>query len=114
MDDFITFTAIGLAFGAIYSIASAGLVVTYATSGIFNFAHGAVGMFAAFLYWQFRWHWNWPAPIAIILVTLVICPIFGILLERTVIRGLRNTMEITKTVVPIALLLLLTGAASWI
>ena len=114
MDDFITFTVIGLAFGAIYSIASAGLVVTYATSGIFNFAHGAVGMFAAFLYWQFRWHWNWPAPVAIVLVALVICPIFGMLLERIVIRGLRNTMEITKMVVPIALLLLLTGAAAWI
>lgn len=114
MDDFIINTIIGLAFGAIYAIASSGLVVTYATSGIFNFAHGAVGMFAAFLYWQFRWGWNWPAPIAIILVVVVICPVFGILLERFVIRGLRNTMEITKIVVPIALLLLLTGGASWI
>lgn len=114
MDDFIINTIIGLAFGAIYAIASSGLVVTYATSGIFNFAHGAVGMFAAFLYWQFRWGWNWPAPIAIILVVVVICPVFGVLLERFVIRGLRNTMEITKIVVPIALLLLLTGGASWI
>ena len=114
MDDFVIYTIIGLAFGAIYAIASTGLVVTYATSGIFNFAHGAVGMFAAFLYWQFRWNWNWPAPIAIVLVVVVICPVFGILLERFVIRGLRNTMEITKIVVPIALLLLLTGGASWI
>ena len=114
MDDFVINTIIGLAFGAIYAIASSGLVVTYATSGIFNFAHGAVGMFAAFLYWQFRWSWNWPAPIAIILVVVVICPVFGVLLERFVIRGLRNTMEITKIVVPIALLLLLTGGASWI
>ena len=114
MDDFVIYTIIGLAFGAIYAIASSGLVVTYATSGIFNFAHGAVGMFAAFLYWQFRWGWNWPAPIAIVLVVVVICPVFGILLERFVIRGLRNTMEITKIVVPIALLLLLTGGASWI
>ena len=114
MDDFLIYSIIGLAFGAIYAIASSGLVVTYATSGIFNFAHGAVGMFAAFLYWQFRWGWNWPAPIAIVLVVIVICPVFGILLERFVIRGLRNTMEITKIVVPIALLLLLTGGASWI
>lgn len=114
MDEFIVNTVIGLAFGAIYAIASSGLVVTYATSGIFNFAHGAVGMFAAYLYWQFRWEWNWPAPVVIVLVIGVICPIFGILLERIVIRGLRNTMEITKIVVPIALLLLLTGGAAWI
>ena len=114
MDELVITTVIGLSLGSIYAIASTGLVVTYATSGIFNFAHGAVGMFAAFLYWQFRWGWNWPAPLATIMVVVVICPIFGILLERFVIRGLRNTMEITKIVVPISLLLLLTGGAAWI
>lgn len=114
MDELVLTTVIGLSLGSIYAIASTGLVVTYATSGIFNFAHGAVGMFAAFLYWQFRWGWNWPAPLAAIMVVVVICPIFGILLERFVIRGLRNTMEITKIVVPISLLLLLTGGATWI
>jgi len=114
MADFLSFTVIGVAVGAIYAIAASGLVVTYATSGIFNFAHGAVGMFSAFLYWQFRWDWNFPAPLAIFLVIFVFCPIFGALLERFVMRGLQNTMEITKLVVPIALLLLLTGSASWI
>ena len=39
--------------GALYAVAASGLVLTYTTSGIFNFAHGAFGMFAAFLYWQF-------------------------------------------------------------
>ena len=51
MTELVTFTVVGLAIGAIYSIASAGLVVTYTTSGIFNFAHGAIGMFTAFIYW---------------------------------------------------------------
>lgn len=114
MDEFLSFTIIGVAIGAIYAIAASGLVVTYATSGIFNFAHGAVGMFAAFLYWQFRWDWNLPAPLAIFLVIFVFCPAFGAVLERFIMRGLQNTMEITKLVVPIALLLLLTGGASWI
>lgn len=114
MADFLSFTIIGVAVGAIYAIAASGLVVTYATSGIFNFSHGAVGMFSAFLYWQFRWDWNFPAPVAIFLIIFVFCPIFGALLERFIMRGLQNTMEITKLVVPIALLLLLTGAASWI
>ena len=50
MTELITFTVVGLAIGSIYSIASVGLVVTYTTSGIFNFAHGAIGMFAAFIY----------------------------------------------------------------
>ena len=31
-----------------------GLVVTYTTSGIFNFAQGAMGMFCAFIYWELK------------------------------------------------------------
>jgi branched-subunit amino acid ABC-type transport system permease component len=49
----LTYSTTGLALAAIYAIASSGLVVTYTTSGIFNFAHGAFGMMAAFMYWQF-------------------------------------------------------------
>ncbi len=52
MDKFLTFTVVGLSTSAIYAIAASGLVVTYTTSGIFNFAHGAIGMMAAFTYWQ--------------------------------------------------------------
>ena len=38
--------------GAIYSIMASGLVLTYSTSGIFNFAHGAVAFATAYLYYQ--------------------------------------------------------------
>ena len=41
--------------GAVYGIAASGLVLTYTTSGIFNFAQGAMAMLAAFTYWQFRY-----------------------------------------------------------
>jgi len=52
MSAFLTFTVIGVVVGCIYAITACGLVVTYATSGVFNFAHGAQGMFAAWVYWQ--------------------------------------------------------------
>ncbi|HMQ28728.1 MAG TPA: hypothetical protein PKA98_22270, partial [Acidimicrobiales bacterium] len=42
--DWLTFTILGITTGAIYAIAASGLVVTYTTSGIFNFAQGAFGM----------------------------------------------------------------------
>ena len=110
MTEFITFTVIGLATGAIYSIASAGLVVTYTTSGIFNFAHGAIGMFSAFVYWQLRWDegWGgqWPAPIALLFVLFVVAPVVGVLLQILVMRGLEGTSETTKLVIPIAVMLL--------
>ena len=52
MDTFLQYTILGLVTGGVYGIAASGLVVTYTTSGIFNFAHGAVAMLAGFTYWQ--------------------------------------------------------------
>ncbi len=104
MDQFLTFTIIGLVTGALYVVAASGLVVTYTTSGIFNFAHGAFGMLAAFVYWQLRVQWHWPAPVALVAVLLVIAPAFGAAVERVIIRGLQNVSEVTKLIVSISLL----------
>jgi branched-subunit amino acid ABC-type transport system permease component len=42
MRDFLPFIVSGLATGSIYGLASVGLVLTYRTSGIFNFGYGAL------------------------------------------------------------------------
>ena len=51
LDDFMPFIVIGLTFGSIYSLAALGLVLTYKTSGVFNFAHGAIAAVAAFVFY---------------------------------------------------------------
>ena len=60
MDQFLALTVSGLVTASLFAVAASGLVLTYTTSGIFNFAHGAMGMFAAFTYWQLRVDWGWP------------------------------------------------------
>ncbi len=52
MREFWNLTFSGLVTGAIYGIMASGLVLTYTTSGIFNFAHGAVAFATAYLYYQ--------------------------------------------------------------
>ena len=42
MSELVPFVVIGLASGSLYGLAGLGLVLTYRTSGIFNFAHGAI------------------------------------------------------------------------
>ena len=96
MDTFLQYTIIGLVTGGVYGIAASGLVVTYTTSGIFNFAHGAVAMLAAFTYWQMRWGWGWPAPIALLVVLGVLAPLLGAALYGVVMRGLRNVSEVAR------------------
>jgi len=119
VDRFLTFTVQGIAIASVYAIAASGLVVTYTTSGIFNFAHGAFGMMAAFTYWQVHapvdaGGWGWPTLPALLFVVLVVAPLFGALVERVVMRGLEGTSEVVKVVVSVSLMLGLLGAANWI
>ncbi|MGZ4678080.1 MAG: ABC transporter permease, partial [Acidimicrobiia bacterium] len=114
MDKFLTFTIVGLSLAAIYSVIASGLVLTYTTTGIFNFAHGAAGMLAAFAYWQLRFDWGWPVPLALVVILGLMAPLFGVLLEVVVMRGLRGTTDTVKLVVSISLLLFMIGLAQLI
>src|SRR5271154_3549146 len=111
---FLEYTILGLVTGAVYGIAASGLVLTYTTSGIFNFAQGAMAMLAAFTYWQFRYGWNWPAPLALFAVIAVLAPLLGIVLYAGIMRGLRQTADVTKIVVTIGIMLGLIALAQWI
>jgi branched-chain amino acid transport system permease protein len=112
--DLLAFTIIGIVTGSIYAIAASGLVLTYTTSGIFNFAHGGIGMFMAFTYWELRFHHNWPAPLAIFMVVCVFAPIMGALIERVLMRNLGGRATGTSLVVTIGLMVMLMGLAQGI
>ena len=114
MDTFLQYTILGLVTGGVYGIAASGLVVTYTTSGIFNFAHGAIAMLAAFTYWQLRWGWGWPAPVALVMVLVVLAPLLGALLYGVVMRGLRGTSEVARIVVPVSVMLGFLALSTWI
>ncbi|MCZ2528205.1 branched-chain amino acid ABC transporter permease [Streptomyces sp. HB2AG] len=114
MTAFITFTLLGLVLGAVYAIAASGLVLTYTTSGIFNFAHGAQAMLGAFLYWQLRTGWDWPTPLALLAVLGVAGPLMGGLMYALVMRGLRNTAEVTRIVVTVSLMLGMLYLSQWL
>ncbi len=112
MTTFLAFTTVGLVVGCIYALTATGLVVTYTTSGIFNFAHGAIGMMGAFTYWQLNQAWGWPAPIALVVVLGVLAPMFGALVERVLIRPLQGASVDLSIVITLGLLLFLIGLAN--
>jgi branched-chain amino acid transport system permease protein len=114
VQEFLSYTLSGLSSAAIYGVAAAGLVLTYTTTGTFNFAHGATGMIAAFTYWQLRFAWHWPAPLALAVCLLVLAPLLGVVEELAIFRRLQGTAEYTRLVVTIGILVALLGAALWI
>ena len=97
-----------------YAVAASGLVLTYTTSGIFNFAHGAIGMFMAFTYWELRFNHGWPAPLALFMVICVFAPLMGALIERVLMRNLQGKSTGTTLVVTIGLMVMLMGVAQGI
>jgi branched-chain amino acid transport system permease protein len=114
MDQFLQATITGLAAAAVLAVAASGLVLTYTTTGIFNFAHGAIGMLGGFAYWQLRFGWGWPAPLALGVVLLVLAPLLGVVIERVVMRGLYDAPETSRAVVSIGLLAALLGLGLWL
>jgi ABC-type branched-subunit amino acid transport system ATPase component/branched-subunit amino acid ABC-type transport system permease component len=106
------FLITGVALGSIYGVAAQGLVVTYATSGVFNFAQGAIGMFLAFVYWEFRVDIGLPTILGILLTVCVAAPVMGILIERLIMRFLTDSPIVAQLVVTIGLMLGLMGLAA--
>src|SRR5947209_10632873 len=108
---FLTYTVAGVITGCLYALTASGLVVTYTTSGVFNFAHGAIGMFMAFTYWELRVHRHWPAPLALFVVLFVLSPLMGLVIERILMRRLYNAPIRVAIVTTLALFLILLGVA---
>lgn len=111
---FLTFTVLGLVLGAVYAIAASGLVLTYNTSGIFNFAHGAQAMIGAFLYYQLQVVWGVPTLLSVLILLLVVGPLMGFLLHRFIMGGLRDVSEVTKIIVTVAILLGFVALSHWV
>jgi len=109
----LNYALAGLALGAVAALSGVGLLVTYRATGVFNFAHGAVAMIAAYLFWQLADVWSAPGWLAAVLVMAVFAPAFGVLLERVVFRPLqrRFASRAEALVATIGILVCLLGVA---
>ncbi|HLX88619.1 MAG TPA: ABC transporter permease [Acidimicrobiales bacterium] len=111
MSEFFSLLIAGIVYGSIYAVSATGLVVTYTTTGIFNFAHGALGMILAYLFWQLWQGWHLPAPLALVIVLLVAAPLLGAAVERAVMRPLYGASTGARLAVTLGLLLMLVALA---
>lgn len=100
MTDVLPFIITGLVTGTIYGLAGSGLVLTYKTSGIFNFGHGALLTAAAMVFYWINVKIGWDWKIAFVVSVLVLGPLMGLVLEA-IARNLsrqRTSMKIVGTV----------------
>jgi branched-subunit amino acid ABC-type transport system permease component len=100
------FVVTGIADGAIYALAALGLVLTYKTSGIFNFAIGAQAAASAYVFYSLRVTVGLAWPLAA-LCSLVIVGLFGSMLLERMAYWLTGAPAAMKVVATIGLLVLL-------
>jgi branched-chain amino acid transport system permease protein len=93
----------GLVLGGIYAIAAAGLVVTYQSTGILNFAFGAIAYFIARLYYYLNTQHHWSILPAAVFSILVVGPLLGVLLYFALFQFLRLSSTLVKIVATLGL-----------
>ncbi|HEX3899686.1 MAG TPA: ABC transporter permease [Mycobacteriales bacterium] len=98
----------GLVTGSLYGLSGIGLVLTYRTSGVFNFGHGAVAAAAAFLFYRLHDQWSVPWPFAVLIVLVGFVIVVGPVLEL-VTRSLNDAAAAVIVVATVGLFLAIYG-----
>ncbi|MBT9244856.1 branched-chain amino acid ABC transporter permease [Gemmobacter fulvus] len=102
----------GLLSGVMYALVAIGFVLIYKTSGVLNFAQGAMVLFAALTFVSLveRGVPFWAA----IAATLLVMTALGFAIERTVLRPLANRPPMTLFMATLGLSYVIEGAAQLI
>src|SRR5436305_2156580 len=107
----------GLADGSIYASLALALVLIYKATEVINFAQGEMAMFTTYIAYALYTHQHFGRTLPYwytFALTLAIAFLFGVGLQRVVIRPLENASVLTVVMATIALLVILQGLAAWI
>ena len=107
MSKFLSLALSGAVTGAIYSLVAAGLTLSYASTGIFNFSYGAAAFASAYVYYELHSGLHWPIVPAAVVTILVFAPLLGVLLDAAVFRPLARATESAKIMATVGLLIAL-------
>ncbi|HEV7763270.1 MAG TPA: ATP-binding cassette domain-containing protein [Acidimicrobiales bacterium] len=102
MDKLFALVVSGAVSGAVYSLLAVGLVLTYSTSRIFNFAQGAIAFAATLLFYELTQGFGWPVVPALVL-SIVLISALGVLVNEVVFRRLVDAQDATRIVATVGL-----------
>ncbi len=100
MSDFLPFIVIGITAGSVYGLAGTGLVLTYKTSGIFNFAQGSVAAVAVFVFYWLNVQHGMAWPLAALIAVFGAGTAMGLVLERLaeLLADVSDTLKVASTI----------------
>jgi branched-chain amino acid transport system permease protein len=110
----LQFIVVGLVLGSIYALAASGLVITYVSTGVLNFAFGSLAYFIARTYYYLHVEQQWGILASAAMCLLVLAPGMGLFLYVAIFRFLRLSSQLIKVVVTIGLSVTIPALASMI
>src|SRR4051794_35390327 len=113
MSEFILFVVAGLTAGAVYALAGVGLVLTYRTSGLLNFAQGAVATVSAYLFYTLYVEHGVSWPLAALIAIVGVGLVFGFAMEL-IARKLQGAALAVNVAATVGLLLLIEASVDLI
>src|SRR5580698_2464747 len=99
---------LGLVNGSFYAILSLGLAVIFGLLNVINFAHGALFMLGAMLAWMGFAYFGLPYWAMLVLAPLIV-GLFGIVIERTMLRWLYKLDHLYGLLLTFGLTLVIEG-----
>lgn len=99
---------LGLVNGSFYAVLSLGLAVIFGLLNVINFAHGALYMLGAFIAWIGLQYWGLNYWVMLVVAPIVV-GLFGILLERLLMRHLYKLDHLYGLLLTFGLTLLIEG-----
>lgn len=114
MHELIEFLIGGVVAGGLSAVLASGLVLTYSTSGIFNFAYGAIAFTVASMYYELNTGLHWPVVWAAVVSIGIFAPLIGFSLYHLMFRQLARASETAQIVATIGLLIALPAATIWV
>jgi branched-chain amino acid transport system permease protein len=104
--------AIGLVNGAFYAMLSLGLSVIFGMLNVINFAHGAQYMMGAFAAWLMLGYLNVPFWASLVLAPVIV-GLFGVVLERVLLKRLYHLDHLYGFLLTFGLSLVIEGLFRW-
>lgn len=105
MADLIRDVITGSVSGGIYALIAAGLVLTYATTGVFNLGYAGIAFSGAYIYFELNTGLGWPQWAAAVVVILGYAPLLGLALEVLIFRRVARASETARVVAAVGVLL---------
>ena len=99
---------LGLVNGSFYAILSLGLAVIFGLLNVINFAHGALFMMGAILSWMAMNYFNVNYWVMLIVAPLIV-GVFGVLIERLLLRWIYKLDHLYGLLLTLGLTLLIEG-----